>query len=437
MHESPSVSGTLPTDAVARGEGQAVTRLGDLSAQQWKSGIAAWLGWLFDGLDMHLYTLVATPFVAALLAVDQKDLSVGYYGSWINAAFLIGWAMGGGIFGRIGDRVGRARTLVFTILTYALCTGLSVFAQTWWHLLIFRFLAALGIGGEWAVGAVLVSETWPHRWRPWIAAVLQSASSCGCLLAMVACLLMKDLPNRCVFLVGILPALAVVWIRRNVPEPEEWHVAKHSTKVAEPGILDLFRGQVRRITMLTILVCALSLTGHWAFMFWWVQHLWNLSDLVSWSDPQKKALISTAMIWVMVSAITGNFVASAIARWIGYRRAIIGMCLAYFASLFITYNAARTHESMFWWLGAVGASQGLFGLFTMYLPPLFPTLLRTTGAGFCYNIGRVVAAAGTVFFGLFREVDDYRFALLYAAFLFLPAAAIAMLLPEPPDGDTT
>ena len=103
----------------------------------------------------------------------------------IQAAFLVGWALGGGFFGRIGDRLGRARALVLTILTYALFTGLSFFAQTWWHLMICRFLAALGIGGEWAVGASLLSETWPRRWRPWIAATLQRAVNIGVLLAMV------------------------------------------------------------------------------------------------------------------------------------------------------------------------------------------------------------------------------------------------------------
>jgi MFS family permease len=108
-----------------------------LSAQQWKSGIAAWLGWLFDGLDMHLYVLVAAPFVAELLGVgSEKDPLVGYYSSWVQAAFLIGWALGGGFFGRVADRVGRSRALMLTILTYALFTGLTLFAQTWWQILI-------------------------------------------------------------------------------------------------------------------------------------------------------------------------------------------------------------------------------------------------------------------------------------------------------------
>jgi MFS family permease len=118
------------------------------------------MGWMFDGLDMHIYTLVAAPFVAELLGgLNTTDPAVGRYGSIIQGGFMLGWAFGGGFFGRIGDRVGRARALSLTVLTYALFTGLSFFAQQWWHLLIFRFLAALGIGGEWAVGASLLAET--------------------------------------------------------------------------------------------------------------------------------------------------------------------------------------------------------------------------------------------------------------------------------------
>ena len=415
------------------GTGQEVTRLRDLSAHQWKSGIAAWLGWLFDGLDMHLYTLVATPFVAQLLDVGQRDESVRYYGSVIQASFLVGWALGGGFFGRIGDRMGRARALMLTILTYALFTGLSFLAQTWWHLMICRFLAALGIGGEWAVGAALLSETWPRRWRPWIAATLQSAVNIGVILAMVAGFLLAAFPYRTVFLVGILPALLVFWVRRAVPEPEEWHAAKLRAGHAEPRVTDLFRGKVRRTTVLTILVCATSLTAHWAFMYWFPQHLRNLPDLAGWSEADKTRLQSMAMLMVMLLSIAGNYLAALIARLVGYRRAIAWMCLAYFLAMFFAYHVPRTHGVLCWFLAAMGITQGLFGLFTMYMPPLFPTLLRTTGAGFCYNIGRIVAAGGTVFFGMFSAVGDHRLALLYASFVFLPAAAFAMLLSEPPD----
>jgi len=411
-----------------------VTSLGDLTKQQWKSGIAAWLGWLFDGLDMHLYVLVATPFVAELIqASSQKDPEVGFYSSWIQAAFLIGWALGGGFFGRIADRIGRSRALMLTILTYASFTGLSYFAQTWWQLLAFRFLAALGIGGEWAVGASILSETWPKRWRPWIAAVLQTGVNLGVMLAALAnYVLLGQLafPTRTVFLVGVLPALIVLWIRRAVPEPEEWQGAKQQAGTQAPRFRDLFRGPVRRISILTLLVCACALTAHWAFLFWYVQHLRNLPEL---SDGEKSQIVSKAVWLVIGASIVGNFMAGALARWLRYRRAIALLCVGYCLSLILTYGQARTLDELWYGLAAIGLCQGVFALFTMYLPPLFPTLLRTTGAGFCYNFGRIAAGLGTVFFGLFSKVGDHRLALFYAAFLFIPAAGIALALPEPPD----
>jgi len=405
-----------------------------LSARQWKSGIAAWLGWMFDGLDMHLYTLVAAPFVAYLIgAASTTDPRVGKYASIIQGAFLLGWALGGGFFGFIGDRLGRARTLSLTVLTYTAFTGLSFFAQTWWHLMIFRFLAALGIGGEWAVGASLLSETWPRQWRPWIAAVLQSGVNIGILAAVLANHLLAKAEPKFVFLVGVLPALLVFWIRRAVPEPEEWHAAKAGAKNHAPGLAELFRGDTRRVTVWVMIVCGISLTAHWAFMFWYGMHLRNLPDVVGWSNEAKNHLVNTAMFWVIGSSILGNFFSGWIARFIGYRATIAWMFAAYFLAMLGAYAVPRDHTALLWWLPLIGFCQGVFALFTMYLPPLFPTLLRTTGAGFCYNIGRIAAAFGTVFFGLFSKVGDHRAALFYAGFLFLPAAFISFLMPPAKD----
>jgi MFS family permease len=408
-----------------------IKSLRDLSSQQWKSGFAAWLGWLFDGLDMHLYVLVAAPFVAELLGVtDTRNEDVGWYSSWIQAAFLVGWALGGGFFGRIGDRIGRSRALSLTILTYALFTGLAFFAQTWWQLLIVRFLAALGIGGEWAVGASLLSETWPRRWRPWIAAVLQSGVNVGILLASGVIFVLSRNSPRVVFLVGVLPALLVFWIRRAVPETDEWQSAKSMSLEDAPGIADLFRGEVRRTAVLVILVCSVSLSAHWAFIFWYQQHLRNLPDVIGLSAERKNEIAGIASSLVMAASILGNFIAALLAKLLGYRRAIAALCLAYFFSMVATYAVPRSHTVLLVLLPIMGASSGLFALFTMYLPPLFPVLLRTTGAGFCYNIGRIAAAVGTVVFGLFTKVGDYRIALIYAGTLFLPAAIIACWMPE-------
>jgi predicted MFS family arabinose efflux permease len=135
----------------------------------------------------------------------------------------------------------------------------------------------------------------------------------------------------------------------------------------------------------------------------------------------------------MIGSIIGNFIAGAIAKKTGYRAAIVVMCLAYFAAMAGTYAAPRDHRTLFHMMWVVGACQGLFGLFTMYLPPLFPTLLRTTGAGFCYNIGRIAAALGTVYFGTKGHIGDYRLTLFYASFLFLPAAVVVCFMSEPSD----
>ncbi len=421
------------TGTLTNAEAPAWRQLRDISPAQWRSGIAAWLGWTFDGLDMHLYTLVAAPFVAQLLAApDTTDPRVGQYSSIIQAAFLLGWALGGGFFGRIGDRLGRARALCLTVLTYAAFTGLSFFAQTWWHLFIFRFLAALGIGGEWAVGASLLSETWPRHWRPWLAAVLQTGVNVGILGAGLANFLLASAPPRCLFLVGVLPALLVLWIRRAVPETEEWTQARQ-TAASQPGIRLLFQGEVSRITLWVVLVCGVSLTAHWAFMFWHQQHLRNLPDVLAMTAAEKNRLASGVMYLVIGSSIVGNFFAAFIARLIGYRATIVSMFAAYFLVLVGAYGVQRDHHALLWWFPAIGFCQGAFALFTMYLPPLFPTLLRTTGAGFCYNIGRMIAAFGTVFFGLFSTVGDHRAALLYSGFLFLPAAILALFLPKAKD----
>src|SRR5262249_20590564 len=163
--------------------------------------------------------------------------------------------------------------------------------------------------------------------------------------------------------------------------------------------------------------------------FWHQQHLRNLPEVLGWDAAAKNKLVNTAMFMVIASSIAGNFFAGWLAKLVGYRATIAGMFFAYFLTMFGAYCFPRDHVSLMQWLPWIGFCQGAFGLFTMYLPPLFPTLLRTTGAGFCYNIGRIVAAFGTVFFGLFSKVGDHRAALLYAGLLFAPASLLACFLP--------
>ena len=403
-----------------------------LTSQQKKSGLAAWLGWMFDGLDMHIYTLVATPFVAQLLVLPRTDKQVGEKGALINAAFLIGWALGGAFFGRIGDVMGRSRALCLTILCYAGFTGLSAISTEWWHLMVFRFLSALGIGGEWAVGASLLSETWPKRWRPWIAATLQTAVNIGVLLACFFGYLFENTEPRYIFLVGVFPALIVLWIRRAVPETDEWHAARAGSE-KPPGLTDLFRGTAAKTTWIVLAICGVSLTAHWTFMFWQQKYIRDLPEVRDLSSAGQNRAAVIALMVLMAGSILGNYAAAAVARAVGYRKAVVSFCLVYGVVMGVTFLEARTHFAILIGFFFIGLCQGVFGLFTMCLPPLFPTLLRTTGAGFCYNIGRLIAAGGTVFFGLFTKVGDVRQALLYAAILFIPAAGLACWLPEPKD----
>lgn len=425
---SPAVSQPMHPTPVRE-----ATRLSEISPHQWKSGIAAWLGWLFDGLELHLYTLVATPLVVHLLAVQSSDdPAVKEKSAYIQAAFLIGWAVGGAFFGRLGDLLGRSRALALTVLTYAICTGLCAFSQNWWELMIFRFVAALGIGGEWAVGSSLLAETWPRAWRPWLAAVLQSGVNIGILFAAgIVWLISPILPvngERYVFLIGIVPALLVFWIRKKVPEPEAWQQA---AAVPKPGLRELFRGSLARITWHTTMVCALSLSAWWLFIFWQAQHLRKILSLEG-ATPTTVTQRATAAFFVMIAvSIAGNYFAGWLARRLGMRGAIIAMFALLFASMAGAFIVPRSFNELAWfWVPLVGFFSGVFGLFTMYLPPLFPVLLRTTGAGFCYNIGRMSAAIASIVFGWLAPVGDFRTALLYSSLLALAATIWAFWLPD-------
>jgi MFS family permease len=410
-------------------------RLGEISSRQWKSGTAAWLGWLFDGLEIHLYTLVATPLVVRLLGgVDSADPAIKEKSAYIQAAFLVGWALGGAFFGRLGDRLGRRAALSLTILTYALCTGLCAAAQTWWQLMLFRFLAALGIGGEWAVGAALLAETWPAAWRPWLSAVLQTSVNLGILVAAAFVALLSYLPHpvseRWVFLIGVAPALIVFWIRRQVPESDAWRRAA-SAGAPPPRLPDLFRGPVAPVTLNTAAVCALGLSGWWLVQFWHPQHLRRLLEAAGTPAAEATRSVSAAFFLLNVAAIAGNFAAGWVSRYLGSRRAIAVMFAGMAGSIAGAFAVPRGFPELAWfWMPLVGFFSGVFGLFTMYLPPLFPTLLRTTGAGFCYNIGRLAAAAASLVFGWLAPVGDFRRALLCSGALVLAAAAWTLRLPD-------
>jgi MFS family permease len=397
-----------------------------------KAFLAAWLGWTFDGLDGFIYGLVAVPFVTELMAKGTPAAEIAAKAGLIQGIFLCGWALGGAIFGRIGDSFGRARTLTLTICLYAMFTGLSFFAQEWWHLAIFRFLAALGIGGEWAAGSALVAETLPNKHKQWASALLQSGYVSGMILAAITVGLLGGHPPRYVFLVGVLPAFITLWIRKAVPEPAEWKGHREQKEV--PSFSSLFRPPVLRTTMLTLAMSCLTLTSIWALLYFSSQVLRGLPEVKAMAKPVQAHLIQTVTITYCIWNIVGNFTAAAIARFMGYRWALFLMILGSLVSYVVGFGQVRPLEDVRLWLNiCFFFSSGLFALYPLYIPPLFPVLLRTSGAGFCYNFGRVIAGVGTFYLASLTagSVSPNK-AIYFAGMLYVVALVIAVFMPELP-----
>lgn len=406
-----------------------------ITSTQWRALAAAWLGWCFDGLDGYLYVMVAREFVTQLLknqtGVDPTGNEVNAKAALIQGFFLIGWAVGGAVFGRIGDRLGRSRTLVLTVLTYAVFTGLSFFATAWWHLLIFRFVAALGIGGEWAAGSALVSETLHAKHRTWASATLQSGYMVGCILAVLTAGTLAGHNPKWVFLIGVLPALLTLWIRRAVPEPEEWSKEAHAREM--PPVSALFAKGLAKTTLLTSALASIALTTVWSFLYFAPQAVKGMADVGGWSAEQKQALASRVAVFYFVVNIIANYVATWLAEKVGYRKAFAIYFVGALASMLIGFRTPMTLSNVYLATGATAFfGLGLFGMFPMFIPPLFPTLVRTLGAGFTYNVGRVFSAAGAFAGGwIASHAGGPVSAMWYTAFLYIPGLLLVPFIAVP------
>jgi MFS family permease len=267
-----------------------------------------------------------------------------------------------------------------------------------------------------------------------MAAVLQTGVNIGVIFgATVVAQLSGVLSGgheRFVFLIGVVPALLVFWIRRHVPEPETWQRAEQIVGHKNPSARELFRGKIISITLRTTLVCALGLSAWWLFLFWHPQYFRRILAEAHVPAAEITRLVSISFLLVNAVAIAGNFAGGWLARKMGNRHAITAMFAGLGLAIIGAFVTPRDFASLAWfWCPLVGFFSGVFGLFTMYLPPLFPTLLRTSGAGFCYNIGRIAAGVASVVFGWLAPVGDFRRALLWAGALGLAAAIASLRLP--------
>jgi MFS family permease len=356
--------------------------------------VVAWLGWIFDSMDATIYNLVLTPALRELLGSRSSPENVGWYGGIILAIFLVGWAVGGVLFGMLADYLGRARTLVITILIYAVFTGLAGFAHSWWELGVYRFLTALGIGGEWAAGATLVAEVLPERLRVKGAGILQSAWAAGYFLAAGVYWLLSSYSWRVMFFVGLVPALVAMFARLKVREPERWKQAK-ATGGNRLTLWELFTPQRRRDTLVGSALAFVAVFGLWGATNWTPSLVRELLEPLRRTPAEVTKLVSYAVMSLNVGALVGYFSFPPLAERIGRRAAFLIMMLGAALTLPATFLLPTSYGTMLLVLPALGFfTNGIFSGFPIYLPELYPTRMRATGAGFCFNAGRVLAASG-------------------------------------------
>jgi MFS family permease len=246
-----------------------------LTKYHWFVLIVAALGWLFDTMDQQLFNLARVPAMRALLA-DPSDANVAEWGGYATSIFLIGWASGGLAFGVLGDRIGRAKVMLMTILIYSLFTGLSAFSRGFWDFAVYRFLTGLGVGGEFAVGVALVAEVMPTRARPFALGLLQALSAVGNITAALLSIWLGRLEEsgtigsawRVMFIIGTLPALLAILIRRRLKEPERWEAAKHGVQAQLGSYSELFSHSTwRRHAIFGMLLAFSGVVGLWGIGF--------------------------------------------------------------------------------------------------------------------------------------------------------------------------
>ena len=402
--------------------------------------LAGFLGWMMDGYEQALFPTLARPALESMAPVGVVvDDFVGRWMGIITSAFLLGAAIGGAAFGWLGDRIGRVKAMSFSILFYSIFSGVCYFATDPLHLAGARFMAALGMGGEWALGVALVMEAWPERHRSKMAGAIGMAANLG--MVLVGCMALAYPVDgsswRIHFLIGASPAILTLLIRLFVPESEKWERANAkealSTVPAKSRLAEIFSGELRGSTIAGILMVSVVFVGTWGAVQW--IPLW-IGKLAGPENPRAKAL---ALVIVSVGACTSTFIAplllAGLRRRLGYQL----LCLfALAATLWIYRTPADWSGYMlfgiFPWLMAVKifvlgmAATAFFGFFPLYLPELFPTRVRATGQGICYNTGRIVAIPFVLLSGeLVKHLGGYQQAAAAITLVYAVGLLVAFL----------
>ncbi|MCS7252557.1 MAG: MFS transporter [Armatimonadota bacterium] len=420
-----------------------------LSGERWYEGLTGYhflvlvvasLGWAFDTMDQWLFVLTRQPALASLLNAAPGDPIVAKYTGIVQAIFIFGWATGGFLFGIVGDKIGRTRAMMITILLYAGFTGITALSQTWWDFAIYRFLCGLGVGGEFAAGAALVAEVFPERSRAAALGIMQASSALGNILAGLINLTIGASPVlgwRYVYAVGFFPALLVFIIRLFIREPERWERAK---VVAASGVerlgnfAELFSDRRwRRNTIVGVSLVTVGVIGFWGIGTWspdLLRSVLNPQNLAELKAPTERA-VSIAIMMQNAGAFFGILAWAWLAERIGRRGAFACsflLCLVVVPLTFQSVNSFSDALLLFPLMGFFTTS--LFGGYAVYFPELYPTRLRATGTGFCYNVARYLAIAGPYTFGHLRAAYGIRAAGSILSLVFLLGLFVLPAAPE-------
>ena len=446
--------------------------LRELSRYQWFVFSVASLAWLADCMDQQLFNLARQGAITDLLggpAADKADVKM--FATVTTSIFLIGWAIGGLVFGMYGDRLGRVRTLTLTILLYSFFTGLSALSVTVYDFCAYRFLTGLGVGGVFAAAFALLAETMPPAARPFTLGLMQALSAIGnCTAAGLFIFLgLLQLDGRLegikpvtawrlMFLIGLVPAILVIFIQRRVKEPDAWTLARkaHETGTGQKlgSFGELFgRPDLRRRVLLGLLLAFSGVVGLWGIGFFSIdlqQSIMNATygaeaDARHLTGPERDHYIGgQRIIWAGVTSFflnVGAFIGMTGFSWvtskIGRRPAFAIALLAAAGSTALVFWTMTSRDDIFWMIPLMGICQlALFGGYAIYFPELFPTRLRATGTSFCYNVGRLVAAVGPLALGLLSTQvfagypEPYRPAGVVMCSVFLLGLVALPFLPE-------
>jgi MFS family permease len=415
-----------------------------VTGYHWLVVIIASCGWLFDCMDQRLFVLARQSALTELLGAEEARTAVMQYLGYATTSMILGWATGGIIFGMLSDKLGRVKTMVITLLIYSSFTGLSGLAQSWVDFTIYRFLVGLGVGGMFGAATTLVAESVPGRFRSMALGSLQALSATGNIIGSTISFWIQ--PGavdflwgfsgwRVLFFVGILPALLVIPIVTVLREPEAWKKAKAEAAsggtlkhVGSPG--DLFRSpRWRRNTLVGLCLGVAGMIGLWGIGFFSPELI--KTALAGESQELIDQVRAKATALQDVGAFLGMMGFTFLATVIGRR---IAFLIAFLACLIITmfvFNSLNSASDAYWMLPLMGAAQlAVFAGYSIYFPELFPTRLRGTGVGFCYNTVRYLAAPAPILLGYLAVNMGIRTAALIMSFIYILGMVALIWAPE-------